>query len=58
MADKKRKGGENDVTPERKRRKSGDSFEWLRERAAMERAVREEELKEKREERESREQQR
>ena len=45
--------GQDNVKSEKRRRKSGDTFEWLREKCAMEKNLREEEIKEKKEERES-----
>lgn len=46
--------GRENENPEKKRRRSGEAtFEWLREKAAMEKNFREEGLKERREEQES-----
>ena len=45
--------GQDNVKSEKRRRKSGDTFEWLRENCAMEKNLREEDIKEKKEEKES-----
>ena len=50
--------GQENAKPERKRRRSGDTFEWLREKTEMDKKLREEELKEKKEERESQKEER
>lgn len=53
-----RKRGQETEAKEKKRRKSGETFDWLKEKAAMDRKLKEEELKERREERESQKQER
>ena len=48
-----RKRGQENEEREKKRRKSGETFDWLREKTAMDRKLKEEEMKERRQERES-----
>ena len=52
---RKRQGKEN---KERKRRRSGETFEWLREKTEMNKKMKEEELKQRQEERESQKEER
>ena len=53
-----RKRGQEKEEREKKRRKSGETFDWLREKSAMDRKLKEEELKERREERENQKEER